>query len=67
MRLALVYLIILFPDTLFAQRADTSFYSVVANGFISGAQKSWKENKNEHHYIYYTMTQAGERTLKKKL
>jgi len=36
-----------------AQKFDTTFYSNVSNGFITGAQKSWKENNNEFHYIYY--------------
>jgi len=36
-----------------AQKFDTIYHSVVTNGFISGMQKSWKENKNEYHFIYY--------------
>jgi imidazolonepropionase-like amidohydrolase len=36
-----------------AQKIDTLYYSVVANGFITGMQKSWVEIKNQHHYIYY--------------
>jgi imidazolonepropionase-like amidohydrolase len=36
-----------------AQKADTTFYSVVTNGFITGEQKSWRVNNNEYHYLYY--------------
>ena len=36
-----------------AQKTDTSFYSVVINGYIAGEQKTWKENSNEFHYIYF--------------
>jgi hypothetical protein len=36
-----------------AQKVDTTFYSVVTNGFIVGEQKSWKVNNNEYHYLYY--------------
>ena len=36
-----------------AQKFDTIYHSIVTNGFISGMQKSWKENKNEYHFIYY--------------
>lgn len=35
------------------QKLDTIYHSVVTNGFISGMQKSWKESKNEYHFIYY--------------
>jgi hypothetical protein len=36
-----------------AQKTDTLFYSVVMNGFIAGEQKTWKENHNEYHFLYY--------------
>ena len=36
-----------------AQKFDTIYHSVVTNGFISGMQRSWKEKKNEYHFIYY--------------
>jgi len=39
--------------TNYAQKFDTTYYSVVDNGFITGAQKTWKESKNEFNYIYY--------------
>ena len=53
MRYIILSLVILISSKVFAQQPDTAFYSVVGNGFITGVQKSWKENKNEHHYIYY--------------
>jgi hypothetical protein len=49
MRYIIFSLIILTSSKVFAQEPDTAFYSVVGNGFIMGVQKSWKENKNEHH------------------
>jgi len=36
-----------------AQKFDTTYYSVVTNDFIQGEQKSWKENPDEYHYLYY--------------
>lgn len=36
-----------------AQKFDTTYYSVIANGFVTGEQKSWTENPNEYHYLYY--------------
>lgn len=36
-----------------AQNFDTTYYSIVTNGFITGEQKVWKVSANEYHYIYY--------------
>ncbi|MEO6221153.1 MAG: hypothetical protein ABIO81_12040, partial [Ginsengibacter sp.] len=53
MRAGFIYLICLISSTSSAQKSDTIFHSVVSNGFITGEQKRWKENKNEYHYTYY--------------
>ena len=36
-----------------AQKFDTTYYSIVTIGFVTGEQKVWKENLNEYRYIYY--------------
>ena len=52
MLLLATYLTIL-PESLFAQRMDTVFYSVVRTGTIWGEQKIWRTNDNEHNYVFY--------------
>src|SRR5258706_11581402 len=37
----------------FSQTADTSFYSVVKTGTISGEQKIWQIGTNEYRYSFY--------------
>ncbi len=41
----------LFSASLFAQH-DTTFYSVVAKGKITGGEKVWQTNANEYHFTY---------------
>ncbi|HUR65964.1 MAG TPA: amidohydrolase family protein [Chitinophagaceae bacterium] len=45
------FFILSLPAT--AQKFDTIYHPIVTNGYISGMQKSWKESKNEYHFIYY--------------
>lgn len=48
-----MWLCLIVTSTVSAQKFDTTYYSVVTNDFIQGEQKSWKENPNEYHYLYY--------------
>ena len=36
-----------------AQKFDTTYHSSVTNGFVTGEQKSWRQNTNEYHYLWY--------------
>jgi imidazolonepropionase-like amidohydrolase len=53
MRISFLTLALLccYLSALFAQ-TDTSFYSVVAKGKITGGQKVWKSGTNEFHYTF---------------
>src|ERR1700749_2513394 len=39
-------------STVRAQSTDTSFYSSVSAGTVSGEQKAWRSGENEYNYTY---------------
>lgn len=59
MRSVIIYILFLLPLISSAQKFDTTLHSEVREGNIIGQQKSWKENKNEYHFIYYTGNDRG--------
>ncbi|MDQ3019885.1 MAG: amidohydrolase family protein [Bacteroidota bacterium] len=54
MRTALITSIFFFYSIcVFAQFVDTSYYSVVKSGTISGEQKAWQTSPDQFNYTYY--------------
>src|SRR5579863_199509 len=45
-------LCLLFTSALSANTADTTRYTILTSGTVSGKQLAWKKNQNEYHYYY---------------